>query len=74
MQHQGHIAHRRDLVEQVKLATVVGDVGQAPKVDGLAWSKGSSRDGELTGEANPTICGGAACSDDEASGSGCRRA
>ena len=52
-----------------KLAVAVGDVGQDPKVDDLAQSKGASYDGELIGEANTTVWGGAACSSNEAGGS-----
>ena len=57
-------------MEWTKLAVAVGDVGQAPKVEDMAWNKGTTHDGELTGEANTTIWGSVACSSDEAGGSG----
>ena len=57
-------------MEWMKLAIAVGDVGQAPKVEDLAQSEGAGRDGELTGEADATVWGSAACSGDEAGGSG----
>ena len=47
----------------MKLAIAVNDVGQAPKVEDLARSEGAGC------EADTAIWGGAACSDDEASGS-----
>ena len=56
-----------------KLAVAVDDIGQAPKVEDLAWSEGVGRNGELVGEANTPVWGGAACSGDEAGGSGHHR-
>ena len=61
-------------MEWTKLAIAVGDIGQAPKVEDLPHSEGVSRDEELIKEADTTIWGGAACSGDEAGGSGHRRA
>jgi hypothetical protein len=60
-------------MEWTKLTIAVGDVGQAPKVEDLAQSKGVGCDGELR-EADTTVWGGAACSSDEAGGSSHRRA
>jgi hypothetical protein len=52
---------------------VVGGVGQALEVEDLARSEGAGRDGELGVEADATVWGSAACSSDEAGGSGhCR--
>ena len=56
----------RSLLEWAELAIAVGDVGQAPEVEDLARSEGAGCDGELAGEADATVCGGAACSGDEA--------
>ena len=42
-------------MEWTKLVVAVDDVGQAPKVEDLAWSEGAGHDGELTGEANTAI-------------------
>ena len=53
-----------------KLAVAVGDVGQAPKVEDLAWSEGVGPDREIAREADTTIWGATACSNNEASGSG----
>jgi hypothetical protein len=36
----------------VKLAVAVGDIGQATKVEDLAWSEGIGHDEELIGEAD----------------------
>jgi hypothetical protein len=58
----------------MKLAVAIGDVGQAPKVKDLAQSEGVNHNGELTGEADTTVLGGAACSSDEAGGFAHRRA
>ena len=58
----------------MKLVVAVGDVGQAPKVEDLAQSEGTSRDGELARVADTTVWGGAACSNDKAGGLGHRRA
>ena len=52
----------------------MSDVGQAPKVEDLGRSEGAGRDGELAREADATVWGGAACSGDEAGGSGHYRA
>ena len=52
----------------------MSDVGQAPEVEDLARSERAGRDGELVGEADATVWGGAACSGDEAGGSGHYRA
>ena len=68
-----HLSGRR-LLEWAELAIVVGDVGQAPEVEDLPRSEGAGCDGELAGEADATIWGGAACSDDEVGGSGHYRA
>jgi len=64
----------RSLLEWAELAIAVGDVGQAPEVEELAWSEGAGRDGELAGEADTTVWGSVACSGDEAGGSSHRRA
>ena len=61
-------------MEWMKLTVVVGDIGQAPKVEDLAQSEGTGHDGELTGEADTSIWGSAASSGDEAGGSSHRRA
>ena len=61
-------------MEWTKLAVVVDDIGQAPKVEDLARSEGADRDGKRVGEANTAVWGGAACSSDEAGGSIHRRA
>jgi hypothetical protein len=58
----------------MKLVVAVGNIGLAPKMEDLARCEGTGRDGELAGEANTTVWGGAACSDDEAGGSSHRRA
>ena len=58
----------------VNLMKAVGDIGQAPKVEDLAWSEGASHDEELAREANTTVWGGAACFGDEAGGFGHHRA
>jgi hypothetical protein len=42
-------------MELTMLAISVGDVGQGPKVEDLAQSKGTSQDIELTGEADTTV-------------------
>ena len=42
-------------MEWMKLTVVVGDIGQAPKVEDLAQSKGTGRDGELTREADNAV-------------------
>ena len=52
----------------------MGDVGQAPKVEDLAWSESAGCDEELAREADAIVWGGAARSDDEVGGSGHRRA
>ena len=54
----------------MELAIAVGDVGQAPEVEDLSRSEGVGHDGELAGEADATVWGAAACSGDEAGGSG----
>ena len=51
-------------MEWMKLAIAVDDIGQAPKVENLAWSEGVGRDGELIGEANTAVWSGATCSSD----------
>ena len=56
-------------MEWTKLAVAVGDVGRGLKVEDLARSKGTGHDGELAGEADTTVWGGAACSRDEVGGS-----
>ena len=61
-------------MEWMKLTVVVGDIGQAPKVEDLAQSEGTGHDGELTMEADTVVWGGAACFSDLAGGSGHRRA
>ena len=61
-------------MEWMNLTVAVGDVGQAPKVENLAQSEGASRDRELAREADTTVWGGAACSDDKAGGSSHHRA
>jgi hypothetical protein len=61
-------------MEWTKLAVAVGDVGQAPKVEDLAWSEGTGHDRELAREANIVVWGGATCSGNEAGGSCHRRA
>jgi hypothetical protein len=58
----------------MKLAIAVGDIGQATKVENLAQSECAGRDGELTGEADTTVWGTVAYSDNEASGSSPDRA
>ena len=58
----------------MELTVAVSDVGQAPKVEDLAQSKGADYDGELHREADTAIWGGAACSGDEAGGFSYRRA
>ena len=68
-----HLSGRR-LLEWAEVAIAVGDVGQAPEVEDLAWSEGAGRDGELAGEADATFWGAAACSGDEVGGSGHYRA
>ena len=62
------------LLEWAELAIAVGDVGQAPEVEDLARSEGAGRDGELAGEADATVWGGAACSGVEVRGFGHYRA
>ena len=42
-------------MEWMKIAMAVDDVGQAPKVEDLARSRGTSHDGELNREANTTV-------------------
>jgi hypothetical protein len=39
----------------MKLVVAIGDVGQAPKVEDLARSKGLGCDEELAREANTTV-------------------
>jgi hypothetical protein len=39
----------------MKLVVAIGDVGQAPKVEDLARSKGPDYDEELAREANTTV-------------------
>ena len=58
----------------MKLAVAFNGVGQAPKVEDLAWSEGVGHDEELAEEANVIVWGGAACSSDEVGGSSYRRA
>jgi hypothetical protein len=41
----------------MKLVVAIGDVGQAPKVEDLACSKGPGCDEELAREANTTVWG-----------------
>ena len=57
-----------------KLGQIFRVLHQAPKVEDLAQSEGTGCDEELPSEANTAIWGGAACSSDEAGGSGHRRA
>ena len=64
----------RSLLEWAELAIAFRNVGQAPEVEDLARSEGASRDGELAGEADATVWGGAASSGDEVGGSGHYRA
>ena len=52
----------------------MSDVGQVPEVEDLARSEGAGRDGELSGEADATVWGGAACSGVEVRGFGHYRA
>jgi hypothetical protein len=59
---------------RLKLTAVVGDVGQASKVEDLAQSEGVGYDEELTREADTTIWGGVACSGSEVGGFGHRAA
>ena len=61
-------------MEWMKLAIAVGDVGQAPKVEDLAWNEGTGCDAELAREADTTVWGNAACSGDKAGGSSHHRA
>jgi hypothetical protein len=42
-------------MEWTKLAVAVGDVGQATKVENLARSECTGRDGELTREEDTTV-------------------
>jgi hypothetical protein len=42
-------------MEWMKLAIVVSDVGQAPKVEDLAQSEGVGHDGELAREVNVDV-------------------
>jgi hypothetical protein len=61
-------------MEWMKLTVAVGDVDQAPKVEGLSWSEGIGRDRELAREVDTVVWGCAAHSDEEAGGSSHRRA
>jgi hypothetical protein len=72
--HRELVARRRGPVKRTKLTVVVDDVGQAPKVQDLARSEGTDCDKELAKEADTAVWGSAACSGDEAGGSGHRRA
>jgi hypothetical protein len=57
----------------MELAVAVGDIGQAPKVEVLTWSEGTDHDEELTKEEDTIVWGNAACTSNEAGGSGHRR-
>ena len=61
-------------MKQTKLAMAIGHVGQAPEAKDLARSVGAGHDEEITGEADATVWGGAACFGDKAGGSGHYRA
>ena len=67
------IAHLCGPIERTKLAVVVSNVGQAPKVEDLVRSEHAGYD-ELAREANTAVLGGAACSGDESGGSSHHRA
>ena len=49
------VAHRRSPMEWTKLAVVVDDIGQAPKVEDLAQSEGVGHDRECVGEVDNAV-------------------